>query len=157
PQVVIQVLVAEVDLTSTEEFGVEIGLQSPVLFSRSIIPARDFLGTGTVNFANATGGLVPPGVTVNITINPAAQPGFDFNSVTLPVGNNPVVCPGVVGFQGLVNWGVNRVSSAGVGGFVFSAASNTFNLLIRALKTQGRIEILSWTQIQTTDNQTALV
>src|SRR5439155_8370527 len=32
PEVVIQVLVAEVDLTNTEEFGVEIGLQSPILF-----------------------------------------------------------------------------------------------------------------------------
>ena len=36
PQVVIQVLIADVDLTATEEFGVEIGLQSPVLFSRSV-------------------------------------------------------------------------------------------------------------------------
>src|SRR4029079_16852189 len=35
PQVVIQVLIAEVDLNNLEEFGVEIGLQSPVLFQRS--------------------------------------------------------------------------------------------------------------------------
>src|SRR5207247_2849673 len=34
-QVVIQVLIAEVDLSATEEFGVEVGLQSPVLFTRS--------------------------------------------------------------------------------------------------------------------------
>ena len=49
----------------------------------------------------ATGaGLVPPGVTVNSTINPAALPGFDFNT-TGPLGTNPVVGPGIVGFQGL--------------------------------------------------------
>src|SRR3712207_6874826 len=35
-QVVIQVLIAEVDLNNLEEFGVEFGLQSPVLFDRGI-------------------------------------------------------------------------------------------------------------------------
>jgi type II secretion system protein D len=159
PQVVIQVLVAEVDLTSTDEFGVEIGLQSPVLFSRSIIPADNFLGNGTINYVNP--GLVPQGVTVNSSINPAALPGFNFNNATnfsMPLGNNPVVNPGIVGFQGLGNLGVGRANSTtGLGGFVFSAASNTFNLLIRALKTQGRIDVLSRPQIQTTDNQTALI
>src|SRR5439155_14568442 len=38
PQVVVQVLVAEVDLSNEEEFGVEIGLQNPVLFRRSVGP-----------------------------------------------------------------------------------------------------------------------
>ena len=38
PQVMIAVLIAEVDLTGTEEVGVELGLQTPVLFQRGIIP-----------------------------------------------------------------------------------------------------------------------
>ena len=68
PQVVIQVLIAEVDLTSTEEFGVEVGLQSPVLFSRSIIPAANFS-----NFAN--GGNAGPRQTVHERPGqPAARP-----------------------------------------------------------------------------------
>src|SRR5262249_43846465 len=88
-------------------------------------------------------------------INPAAQPGFNFNT-TAPLGSNPVVNPGIVGFQGLGNLGVGRQSpTAGVGGFVFSAASNTFNLLIRALKTQGRIEVLSRPLLMTLDSQTS--
>ena len=92
PQVMIQVLIAEVDLTGDEEFGVEIGLQSPVLFNRSIVPFGTFIGTGgSVSYANATGGLAPPGVTVNSTINPAGQPGFNFNNPSLPLGNNVVV------------------------------------------------------------------
>jgi len=37
-QVAIEVLMAEVVLTNNEEFGVEVGLQSPVLFGRSVIP-----------------------------------------------------------------------------------------------------------------------
>src|SRR5262249_39791820 len=53
PMVVIQVLVAEVDLTSDEEFGVEFGLQSPVLFQRGL--------TGT-----------------NIVSNTVSQFGFNF-------------------------------------------------------------------------------
>ena len=132
PQVVIQVLIAEVDHTATEEFGMEVGLQSPVLFSRSILP----------------------GLTVNSTTNPAANPGFLFNT-TAPLGNNPFVNPGIVGFQGINNLGVNRVGANGVGGFVFSASSNSFNLLLRALKTQGRLDVLSRPQIMTLDNQTA--
>ncbi len=157
PQVMIQVLIAEVDLTGNEEFGVEIGLQSPVLFNRGVTPFGSFIGSsGSINYANAAGGLVPPGVTVNTSTNPTAQPGFAFNNPSLPLGNNPIVQPGTVGFQGLSSLGVGRVSpTSGVGGFVFSAGSDSFNLLIRALKSQGRIDILSRPQIMTLDNQTA--
>lgn len=155
PQVVVQVLVAEVDTSNNEEFGVEIGLQSPVLFSRSVIPADGFIGpNGTVNYASVG---TNSAVTVNSSINPAASPGFNFNT-TSPLGNNPVVSPGVVGFQGLSSLNTGRVSpTANVGGFVFSAASNSFNLLIRALKQQGRLDILSRPQIMTLDNQTAYI
>jgi hypothetical protein len=74
------------------------------------------------------------------------------------LGNNPVVGPGLVGFQGLGNLGTGRISpNSNVGGFVFSAASDAFNLLIRALKTQGRIDIMSRPQIMTLDNQTAYI
>ncbi len=125
PQVMIQVMIAEVDLNNDEEEGVEVGLQSPTLFGRA--------GAGAAN------GL-----------------GFNFNtpttSTTLPTG---LVSPGTVGFQGLNGLGVGRVSATqGISGFVFSASSQTFSLLVRALKTQGRIDILSRPQIQVADNQT---
>jgi type II secretory pathway component GspD/PulD (secretin) len=160
PQVVIQSLVAEVRLSGDEEFGVEIGLQSPVLFQRGIVPLGNFLGpAGVINYLNPNNGVaasVSNGVTVNNSINPTAQPGFLFNNALL--GNNPVGNPGIVGFQGLGNLGVGRVSpTQNVGGFVFSAASDSFNLLIRALKTQGRMDILSRPQIMTADNQTATI
>ncbi len=159
PQVVVQVLIAEVDLTNEEEFGVELGLQTPVLFQRSIFPnALAFGPNGSVNYANATGGLVPPGVTINSSINPSAQPGFNFNQPSLPLGNNPLVSPSVVGTQGLTNLGVGTVSpTQGVSGFVFQAQSDVFNLLIRALKVQGRIDVLSRPQVTALDNQQARV
>lgn len=154
PQVAISVLVAEVDLTGSEEFGIEIGLQSPILFQRSIVPATGFLGpNGSINYGEP---FLPGGVTVNSTINPVANPGFNFNTIN-PLGNNPVVSPNVIGVQGLGNFGMGRANPNGIGGFVFSAASDSFNLLVRALKTQGRLEILSRPQITTLDNQTASI
>src|SRR5205823_6153276 len=101
PQVMIQCLIAEVDLTSNEEFGVE-----------------------------AAGQL---------------------RSSTL-------ASPGVVGFQGLGSCGVGRSSpTANVGGLVLSASSDSFSLLIRALKAQGRIDILSRPEVMAMDNQAARI
>ncbi|MBX7102475.1 MAG: hypothetical protein K1X57_00235 [Gemmataceae bacterium] len=150
-QVVIQILVADVQLTNNEEFGIELGLQSPVLFQRSIIP-------GTASFAGQASGLpLQNGVTVNSTLPGAANPGFNFNTPNFPQ-NNFTAGSGIVGFQGLGNLGVGRTSpTSNVGGLVFSAASDTFTLLIRALKLQGRVDILSRPQVMTLDNQTAAV
>jgi len=136
PQVVIQVMIAEVQLNNAEEFGVEAGLQSPVLFAR--------------------GSLATP-TTVNGVTN-AAIPGFNFNT-TAPLGNSNLANAATVGFQGLSNLGVGRSSTTGqgFGGFVFSAASDSFNLLIRALQAQNRVEILSRPQVQVADNQTGFV
>jgi type II secretion system protein D len=151
-QVVVQALLAEVDLSGSEEFGVEIGLQTPVLFQRSLVPTPSALGAGTISYAAPA---VSSGVTVSSTVNPTALPGFDFNN-TGPLGTNPIVNPSLVGWQGIGNLGVGRASpTSGIGGFVFSAASDSFSLLIRALKTQGRIEILSRPQLQTLDGQLA--
>ena len=129
PQVMIQVMIAEVQLNNAEEFGVEVGLQSPVLFGRGI-----------------TAGA------------PATANGFNFNN-TAPLSNGPNLANAqTVGYQGLGQLGVGRSSATqGFGGFVFSASSNTFSLLIRALKAQGRVDILSRPQLQVADNQTGFV
>jgi general secretion pathway protein D len=70
-----------------------------------------------------------------------------------------VVSAPVVGFQGLTSLGTGRTSptNSGLSGFVFSASSDSFNLLIRALKTQGRIDILNRSHLTTLDNQQARV
>ncbi len=125
PQVFVQIMIAEVRLNNTEEMGIEVGLQSPILFAR-----------GSVATAPGT-------------------PGFNFNS-TAPLPNANLTNQGAVAFQGLGNLGVGRISTTGVGagGFVLSAASDTFSLLIRALKAQGRVDVLSEPQLTLTDNQT---
>ncbi|MBY0228621.1 MAG: hypothetical protein K2W96_05005, partial [Gemmataceae bacterium] len=143
PQVMISVLIAEVDLNSTDEFGVEIGLQSPVFFNRGVVAS----GTG-----------ISGGTTVNATTGSGAPIGFPFNVPAAGIPNVANVAQGVVGFQGLNNFGTGRISpNNGIGGFVFSAASDSFNLLIRALRSQGRADILSAPTIMTLDNQAAQV
>lgn len=138
-QVAIQVLIAAVQLDNSDEFGVEVGLQSPVVFERSLFNPQP------VNNANANG---TPAI---------GNPGFNWNNVsTINQSNYTNVSPGMVGLQGLTNYNTGR-NNNGVGGFVFSAASNSVNVLVRALRTQGRIEVLSRPQIVTRDNQQALI
>jgi type II secretory pathway component GspD/PulD (secretin) len=157
-QVVIQAMVAEVDFSNDFEFGVELGLQSPVIFQRGIQPALNVPGTLTYTAPTTGPSEMPQGVTVTQTSNPAAFPGFNFNNVQQPLPNNPLAGPGIVGFQGLSNLGVGRVSpTQNIGGFVFQATSGTVNILVRALEIQGRIDVLSRPQIMTLDNQTALI
>ena len=99
---------------------------------------------------------MPWASTVNNSINPA--PCRASTSTTPACSATTRWSPALVGFQGLGNLGVGRVSpTSTIGGFVFSAASDSVNLLVRALKTQGRIDILSRPQIMTLDNQTALI
>jgi type II secretion system protein D len=134
PQVFIQVLVAEVTLNDDQEFGVEFGLQTPVLFNRSIL--------------NGTPTAAAPAVGI---------PGFNFNS-TNPLPNSAALSPQTIGVQGIQNLNVGRVSpTAGAGGFVFSLQSNAINLLVRALKTQGLLRVLSCPRVMTLDSQTAAV
>ncbi len=122
PQVFISVVIAEVNLSKREEFGVELGIQSPILFTRSSV-----------------GGT--PGT-----------PGFNFNS-TAALPNATSAIPGQVGFQGLGNLGVGRLGANGAGGLVFSAASDSVSVLIRALGTQSRLDLLSRPSLTLTDNQ----
>lgn len=134
PQVVIQVLIAEIQLDNLDEFGVEWGVQTPVLFQRSLFS--------------------PPGTIVN---NAIGNPGFNWNS-TGPLGNSTNASPSAIGSQGITNFGVGRLSpSAGVGGFVFSAGSDAVNVLIRALKLQGKVEVLSRPQVSVMDNNSATI
>lgn len=148
PQVVIQVLIVQVDLDKSNEFGIEVGLQDSVLFRRGIFP-------GVATLAPT---FTPQGVsiTTNSPVTPGV-PGFNFNNGN-PLGNNPFTNgQNQVGGQGLSNFGVGRSSSAGYGGLVLSASSESVNMLLRALARDQRIEVLSRPQIMALDNQTAFI
>ena len=157
PQVMIQVVIAEVSLNNAEEFGVELGLQDSLLFDRSLLSAIQTITTTT---QQSQSGSVSTQTSQDIV---AAEntPGFNFNSGA-PLGNSgsatALTQSGDVGGQGITNFAVGRMSDQlGFGGLVLSASSESVSVLIRALEACGRLNIISRPQIMTLDNQSAFV
>ncbi|MEY3175057.1 MAG: putative ral secretion pathway protein [Planctomycetota bacterium] len=138
PEVVIQALLVEVTLDATDEFGIELGFQDPLLLDRS-------LSTTTA------------GGTTTIT----AGPGLNFNNTASPLGGNYITGgtnPSTVATQGLSNFSLGRNNTAlGFGGFVFSAQSDAVSVLLRALAARRTVQVLSRPQVRTTHNNEAYV
>jgi type II secretion system protein D len=130
PQVMIQVVMAQLTLRDDWEFGIEWGLQSSVLFDRGNV---------------TTNGVTSPGT-----------PGFPFNS-TGPLGNSTLANPSEVGGQGLSNFSLGRAGIDSVGGLILTASSESVSALLRTLQINGHVEILSRPQIMTLDGRTAQV
>jgi type II secretion system protein D len=157
PQVVIQVLIGQVALNETDEFGVEIGLQDSVLFDRSLL--GDLTTTTESTQTSTANGVVTK--TNEIVLSATNTPGFNFNNIN-PLGNTAskraLAAAGTVGTQGLSNFLVGRINNElGFGGLVLSAGSENVSLLIRALQETRRLEVLSRPQITTLDNQQAFI
>jgi type II secretion system protein D len=152
PQVVIQAMLVEVSLDNTDEFGVELGFQDPVLFARSAI--SDLVTTTTNTVVPGVGNVQ----TTNI-ISQQAVPGFNFNNQALGGNNGPAsASPGTVGTQGLSNFNIGRTNNdLGYGGLVLSASSDAVSVLIRALAARRTVRVLSRPQVIALDNQTAQV
>jgi len=154
PMVMIQVLIAEVQLANNDEFGVELGVQDSVLFDRSLIGNLVSTTTSTT-FGN------PPTTVQNQNVIAATQePGFNFNNQ--PLGNTASTQSlnqaDNIGSQGLTNFALGRTNSElGFGGLVLSASSNSLSVLLRALSANRRLEVLSRPQIMTLDNQPAFI
>lgn len=129
PEVVIQALLVEVSLDATDEFGIELGFQDPLLFRRSLTTAT----TG--------------------------NPGLNFNQTNVSLGNNSAAnTSGNVGTQGLANFSLGRQNSdLGFGGFVFSAQSDAVSVLLRALASRRTVQVLSRPQVRATHNNEAYV
>ena len=153
-QVLIQVLIAEVALNDTDEFGVEIGLQDSVLFDRSLL--GDLITTTST--ATGAAGVI---ATEEIVQSATNIPGFIFNTIQ-SLGNSgsagSLANGDVVGGQGVSNFAVGRGNDQlGFGGLVMSASSQNVSVLIRALQESRRVDILSRPQIRTLDNQPAFI
>ncbi len=130
PQVVIQALLVEVTLNNTDEFGVELGIQDSLLFSRGLTPAAGMASTGAIG------------------------PGFNFNDTSLGLPNAATTGRNDLAGQGLSNFALGRRNSdLGYGGLVLSAGSESINVLLRALSENRRVEVLSRPQIRTLHNR----
>ena len=154
PQVIIQALLVEVELNNTDEFGVELGFQDPLLFQRSIIAeAADLITIPTVTNVPGVGQVES---TTIVTQN--ASPGFNFNNTAASLGNNATGNTGAVGGQGISSFSLGRQNGdLGFGGFVFSAQSDAVSILIRALAARRTVHVLSRPQIRTTHNNEAII
>ncbi|MCA9040152.1 MAG: hypothetical protein KDA65_07405 [Planctomycetaceae bacterium] len=156
PMVMIQVLIAELTLNDTDEFGVELGLQDSLLFDRSLL--GDLITTtNTTQITNANGVTT---ITEEIIQSATNQPGFNFNNQ--PLGNSgstkSLATSSDLAGQALSSFDVGRVNSQlGFGGLVLSAGSENINILVRALKESRRLDVLSRPQIMTLDNQPAFI
>ncbi|NQU26547.1 MAG: hypothetical protein HQ567_35130, partial [Candidatus Nealsonbacteria bacterium] len=152
PMVLIQVLIAEVALGDTDEFGVELGLQDSILFDRSLL--GDIITTIESAATPGTGVVVE-----NETIQSATStPGYHFNNQPLGASSGAQASSNNVGSQGMSSFGVGRVNNElGYGGFVFAASSESVSVLVRALKDTRRLDVIGRPQIMTLDNQPALI
>ena len=156
-QVMIQVLIAEINLNDTDEFGIELGLQDSILFDRSLLKVLD---TTTESTALSTSeGVIT--TTQEIIQSADNTPGFLFND-TGPLGNSgstrALDTAGIVASQGLSTFATGRINNElGFGGLVLSASSEAVSILIRALQESKKLEILSRPQIMTLDNQSAYI
>ncbi|MBX3438431.1 MAG: hypothetical protein KF861_13145, partial [Planctomycetaceae bacterium] len=156
PQVLVQVIIAEVDLTHFHELGVELGLQDSLLFDRSLL--GDLITTTSTVTQSTPSGVV---TSTNQLIQAASlTPGFNFNN--LPLGNSgsdkSLATSGKVAGQSLSHFNMGRVNSElGYGGLVLSASSENVSVLVRALDQSRHVEILSRPQIMTLDNQPAFI
>jgi type II secretion system protein D len=157
-QVLIQGLIVEVQLTSTDEFGMEFGIQDSILFKRSPLTAAPIFQTITNTSPNGVATS-----TQNI-LSQSAVPGYNFTSsgtgVQLGNNTNPGINATTIGAQGATGFNTGLTNSnGGLGypGFLFQAGSENLNILLRALAARVRVDILSRPQIRALDNQASLV
>lgn len=151
-QVIIQALLVEVELDNTDEFGIELGLQSPVLFDRSYITSLTLQPTTSTLNPTTT-------VANNLLLASQATPGFQFGDpTTFSQMQNPI-SPSQVGGSGVTALGTGRTSPnvPGVSGMVLSANSNAVSFLLRALSAKRNVHVLSRPQIRTLDNRLASI
>lgn len=148
PMVMVKVVIAEVELTDGFEFGSELGIQDSLLFDRSVIQSAAS--------TNTTSGVLNPGFNF---INPTAAPSSGNLS---PLSNSAspasVSSADSLAGQAVSSFLVGRSSSTfGYGGLVLSAASDSINILIRALQDANRLQVLSRPMVMTLDSTPALI
>jgi type II secretory pathway component GspD/PulD (secretin) len=157
PMVMIQVLIAEVSLNNTDEFGVEVGLQDSVLFDRGLL--GDISTIVRTETGQSAGGQLLTTETEEI-VSATNTPGFNFNNQ--PLGNagstSAFENAAAVGTQGLSHFALGRTNNElQFGGLVLSASSQSVSILLRALQECRRLEVLARPQIMTLDNQPAFI
>jgi len=156
PQVVIQIMIAEVTLSNADELGFELGLQDSILFDRSLL--GDLITTTETSQASDANGILTS--TQEIIQAASNTPGFSFNNS--PLGNSGSTqarsTAGSLAGQALSHFELGRTNNQiGYGGLVLSASSQNVSVLIRALEENKQLHVLSRPLVRTLDNQPAFI
>jgi type II secretion system protein D len=149
-QVIISALFVEVNLDNVDEWGMEIGLQDSVLFRRSPLTSAPQFQTTTITQPNGNS------VSTQTILSQSNTPGFLFNGQ--PLGNNTSPNINSSSIAGQIGTGFATAltnSTLGYPGLLLQAGSENLNLLLRALASRNRVDILSRPLVRTVDNQTA--
>ena len=130
--VMIQVLIAEVRLNDTDEFGVELGLQDSLLFDRSLVD--------TIQYDDQYGATKPDQTARHATQRKTSSTRRSTRasisttaSRWATIGSTAALATAVAGRRARAcrNFAMGRASpDLGFGGFVFSASSNGVNVLL---------------------------
>ncbi|MDR2440367.1 MAG: hypothetical protein LBE12_13485 [Planctomycetaceae bacterium] len=159
PQVLIQVLIGEVTLGNTDEFGAEFGIQDSLLFNRSTFSN---ITQSTRTITRTENGITTT-IEEPVITNGSVVPGWLFNespttSLSNGVNSDALNTVSTVGSQLLTNFATGRIGTeTGFGGLVFSANSDAISIMLRALRETNRIEILSHPEITAMNNQQAFI
>jgi type II secretory pathway component GspD/PulD (secretin) len=149
PMVSIAVMIAEVTLGNSNELGFELGLQDSLLFDRSTL--------GDVMFQTVTSQTSSGTVQDQQIISSTKTPGFNWANPSAGLGMNASGNTKNVGSQGITNFALGRTSELGYSGFMFSASSESVNVLIRALEEQNRLTVLNKPTLTTMHNVEAFL
>ncbi|MEK6233074.1 MAG: hypothetical protein N2C14_00020, partial [Planctomycetales bacterium] len=109
PMVMIQILIAEVALNNTDEFGVELGIQDSILFDRSLLGD---LTTVTRTIQDQGPGGAVTNLTEDVVLGATNTPGFGFNNADLGNSGSDAAFARSrnVGGQALSHFSVGRVN-----------------------------------------------
>ena len=118
------------------------------MFRRSVV---DDVLTVTYSISDPATGIV---TTTQRIVNQMTNPGFNFNNV--PMGNNTAANPNQFAGQALSHLSVGRMNpEEGYGGLVLAAGNESLSVLLRALKANRKVNILSRPTISTVHNRKA--
>ena len=130
PMVMVQVLMARVQLDQAHELGAELGIQDSLLFDRSSV------------------------------VDGLLSPGFAFLGAPLGNADTTAsrATRNQLAGQAVSSFNVGRTSAgSGFGGLVLSASNESINILLRALEADSKLQVLSRPQIMTLNNVPASI
>ena len=145
PQVMINTVIGELTLNSSQSFGVTYILSNG---------SRKGLVGGTITTGNGTGTGTGTGTTGDGTGTGSAAANTGTGAISLGTGNSPTI--NLTGL--LTSKNITKLAIGGASGFSgFIAAGNAFNAIVDALESSDKFKVVSRPSIFTSNNKKAVI